>query len=243
MFEKSIEAIKVDLATNLNKLDDCYGVKINGADNKIVFVIVTEHQTKGIVYNVGVKDIDDRGYCDIAVTGDYNSPYGNIEKLVSAMECSAYDVLPEADEEDDNYDDFDIDELTHCCPSSPMNIDYEVYFEAPDRAKVVDVLKNNRYVNVCGDGGSGVCEVHSVDVESDTLVIQWVSFSSCYDCQVYSEEFYTKSQPYRLSLFITDDIVPVNITSEEAEKQRAEFIEQDRTGGVFERYHAMKVGA
>lgn len=85
------------------------------------------------------------------------------------------------------------------------------------------------------DAGSGECEVLSADNSSCT--VQFITFCSCYDCCVYSEEIYTKPTSISYELIAGVKKLPM-MSKEEIQRKREEFIKMDAP--IFERYKKTK---
>lgn len=81
------------------------------------------------------------------------------------------------------------------------------------------------------DYGSGEAEVLAVDIPRQTLVVQWIWFSTCYDCQSYDETVYTK--PDIIPFDAIDCITPTaaNVSNYDIKKRREEYLRNEKEFG------------
>lgn len=91
------------------------------------------------------------------------------------------------------------------------------------------------YYLTIGDYGNGLCEV--VATGKKMMTFQWISFTPCYDCQVYDELLYLG--PSSVSY---DEIYEIKegpfMTSEEIWEKRREAMKYDKP--IFTRFRAAK---
>lgn len=116
----------------------------------------------------------------------------------------------------------------------------------PRRQAAAEAISRARYpisVNTIGkcaevvvpDSCTGLAEIQDVNALGVTL--QWICVSPCYSSQVYSEDMYTKLSKYSFEEIASCENVR-ELNPAEIQKQRAEYMEQDKP--IFERYHALE---
>ena len=99
--------------------------------------------------------------------------------------------------------------------------------------KIKNTLENLTTNVVCltvMDYGSGEAEVLAVDIPRQTLVVQWIWFSTCYDCQSYDKTIYTK--PDIIPFEDIDNVCPATKhTKDDIKKRREEYLKNEKEFG------------
>ena len=89
-----------------------------------------------------------------------------------------------------------------------------------------EMLKKGNTVDVAiYDYGSGYAEIIDFNEQKNTVGLQWITFSSCYDCQKYDIDIYT--EPSVFDIKDIAEITPVSLTPEEIAQRRIESIYYD----------------
>lgn len=116
----------------------------------------------------------------------------------------------------------------------------EDFMDSLIREKIIEVLKDNRYVKVTiEDYGHGVVEVHYLNEKLGKVVIQWVSFCPCYDGQLIGEEIFTDLKVIDVDSLVgeceRDYVKAVELSDEEAEKTRLSGAEYYHDAFMYEK--------
>lgn len=84
------------------------------------------------------------------------------------------------------------------------------------------------------DDGAGIAEI--VDVDKEKIKLIWVQYTSCYNCQVYGAEIYSRPTTYRINDICNIGRAKIESRTE-ADFLRAESLKNDEE--IFRRYYAL----